>query len=81
MADPVFTLTDHAQRRLRERDIPFAAVGQVLNSYHTSRPAPRREGPLPTVIYVGDYEGRNLKVYVVRDSNPPQVTTVVWEGE
>ncbi len=57
------------------------AIVQVLDHYHTSRPAPRREGARPAIIYVGEYEGRNLKVYVVRDSDPPQVSTVVWEGD
>jgi hypothetical protein len=76
-----FTLTDHTRRRMRERGISEEAVGFVLTNYHTSRPAPRRQGALPSVIYVGDYQGRNLKVYVIRDSSPPVVTTVVFEGD
>jgi hypothetical protein len=66
---------------MRQREIPEAAVEHVLQNYHNSRPAPRREGARPTVIYVGDYKGRNLKVYVRRGSNPMIVTTVVWEGD
>ncbi len=74
-------ITQYAQWRMGQRKIPVDAVEAVLENYHTSRPAPRREGAIPTVIYVGMYMGRNLKVYVIRDSNPPKVTTAVWEGD
>lgn len=66
---------------MRRRNIPQEAVEDVLENYHTARPAPHRPGALPTVIYVGEVSGRNLKVYVARDSNPPEVTTTVWEGD
>ncbi len=66
---------------MERRHIPLEAIVQVLENYHISRPAPHREGALPAVIYIGEYEGRNLKVYVVRESNPPSVSTVVWEGD
>jgi len=73
--------TWHAERQLQRRKVPREAVADVLENYHTSRPTPRRDGALLTVIYVGDIEGRNLKVYVIRDSSPTKVVTVVWEGD
>jgi len=66
---------------MRTRRISEEAVEWVLEHHHTSRPAPKREGALPAVIYVGEYRERNLKVYVVRDTNPMLVTTAVWEGD
>jgi len=63
------------------RKIPEEAVEWVLEHYHNSRPAPKRENALPTVIYVGEYSGRILKVYVERDTNPMLVTTAVWQGD
>ena len=75
------TITGHTRERMRQRNIPQAAVEDVLLHYHTSRPAPFRPGAKPAIIYVGEYEGKDLKVYVVRDSDPPIVTTVVWEGD
>ena len=73
--------TDHARKQMRRRKVPDEAVDWVLEHYHTRRPAPRREGALPTEIYVGAYSERNLKVYVERDTNPMLVTTVVWAGD
>ena len=73
--------TEYARWRMLRRKIPEEAVEWVLERYHNRRPAPRREGALPAVIYVGEYGGRNLKVYVERDSNPMLVTTAVWEGD
>ena len=73
--------TDHARRQMRRRQIPPEAVEMVLQAYHTSRPAPYREGAKPAVIYTGEFAGRHLKVYVERDSNPFLVTTAVWEGD
>lgn len=75
------TLTKHAKWQMERRKIPREAIVHVLNNYQTSRPAPRREGAKPAIIYVGAYGGRDLKVYVVRESSPPEVTTVVWEGD
>ena len=66
---------------MRKRNISEEAVEWVLENYHTLRPAPYRYGALPTVIYVGNYNDRDLKVYVERDTNPPLVTTVVYQGE
>lgn len=65
---------------MQRRNVSIDAIESVLKNYHTSRPAPRREGALSAVIYIGEYEGRSLKVYVERDSDPPKVTTVAWEG-
>lgn len=72
---------DHAEDMLRERGIPREAVEWVLVHYHTRRPAPSRPPAGPTDILVGAFEGRELKVYVVRDSNPPIVKTSVWAGD
>jgi len=72
--------TRHARWRMRERKVPEEAVEHVLEHYHSRRPAPRREDALPSVIFVGEYRGRDLKVYVARDSNPPLVRSAVWEG-
>jgi hypothetical protein len=66
---------------MRQRDISDDAVARVLSDYHTSRPAPFRPGARPAIIYIGEHEGRDLKVYVVRDDDPPLVTTVAWEGD
>ena len=73
--------TEHAKRRMQTRKISEEAVEWVLEHYHNSRPALKREGALPAVIYVGEYRNRNLKVYVVRDTDPMVVTTAVWEGD
>jgi hypothetical protein len=73
--------TPYAKWRMRTRKIPDEAVELILENYHNRRPAPKREGALPTVIYVGDYSGRTLKVYVERDTNPMLVTTAVWQGD
>lgn len=72
-------LTSHARQRMGQRGIPEAAVDAVLQHYHTSRPAGPRQGAKPAVIYIGEWEDRDLRVYVERDSNPPKVTTVAWE--
>ena len=79
MAVMLGQITGHAQERMLERGVPDEAVDEVLANYHTSRPAGPREGARPAVIYVGTWNNRNLRVYVVRDSNPPLVTSVAWE--
>ncbi|MXX18179.1 MAG: DUF4258 domain-containing protein [Dehalococcoidia bacterium] len=71
--------TRHARQRMRERRVSEEAVDAVLASYHTSRPASRRPGARPAVIYVGIWQNRTLRVYVRRDASPPVVTTVAWE--
>jgi hypothetical protein len=75
---PVFH--PHVYDRMYEKGIPEEAIYHVLGNYHTKRPAPRGRAR-PADIYVGDYMGRNLKVYVARDTNPPLVTTVAWQGD
>ncbi len=65
---------------MQERGVPEDAVDWVLEHYHTSRPAGARQGSKPAVIYIGTWNGRDLRVYVERDSNPPKIKTVVWEG-
>lgn len=64
---------------MQERDIPEEAVDHVLSAYHTSRPAGPRSGSKEAVVYVGDWQGRTLRVYVERDSDPMLVKTVAWE--
>ena len=53
----------------------------LLMNYDTSRPAPYRPGATRTIIYIGEWQGRRLKVYVEEGSNPLKVKTVAWEGE
>lgn len=65
---------------MEARGIPEEAVDWVLLNYTVSRPAGPRRGARPAIIYIGEYEGRALRVYVERDSNPPIVKTVAWEG-
>lgn len=74
-------LNPHVRTRMAQRGIPEEAIWQVLDNYHTQHPARSQPGVAPTVVFVGEYQGRNLKVYVRRDSNPPYVKTVVWEGD
>ena len=35
---------------------------------------------LLTRRHIGDWDGRDLRVYVERDSDPPLVTTAAWEN-
>lgn len=62
----------------RQRDVPDEAVAHVLEHYHTRRPAPSRPPAGPTDILIGAYDGRTLKVYIVRGLQPPLVKTVAW---
>lgn len=77
-----FIIGDQATRQMHHRGITREQVEAVLLSYHTSYPAE----PLPrqreqSTFYVGTLAGRDLKVYVRDNSNPPYVRTVVWKGE
>ncbi len=64
-----------------EQNINEDAVRHVLVHYHTRYPAPPRRGvDPPTDILIGDYSGRDLKVYIERGSNPWHVKTVRWRG-
>lgn len=73
--------TSHALEQMHERRIPRRAVEAVLQDYDVARPAPFRPGAKPAMIYVGEYQGRRLKVYAAQGSDPPLVTTAVWEGD
>ena len=71
--------TDHAKRQMQRRGVSKVAVESVLVRYHTSYLATRRSPDEPqTVIFVGEYQGRNLRVYVEGDTDPIKVKTAVW---
>lgn len=72
--------TGHAVRQMRRRAIPNEAISSVLLGYHTRRPAPPNQAAKPADILIGVYDGRNLKVYVERGSDPPKIKTAVWDG-
>jgi hypothetical protein len=80
-AAPAFVESSHARLRQAERGVPREAKAHVLANYDTARPAPYRQGATRTIIYIGDWQGRRLKVYVEEDSSPLKVKTVAWEGE
>jgi hypothetical protein len=79
---PAIIYDPHARRQMRDRRITERQVEAVLKSYHTSYPA----DPLPhtlerSTIFIGEVDGRDLKVYVLQGSQPPYVKTVVWKGD
>jgi hypothetical protein len=80
-AAPAFVESRHARVRQAERSVPREAKAHVLANYDTSHPAPYRQGATRTIIYIGDWQGRRLKVYVEEDSSPTKIKTVAWEGE
>ena len=80
-AAPAFVESRHTRLRQVERGVPKEAKAHVLANYDTSRPAPYRPGATRTIIYIGDWHGRRLKVYVQEGSSPPKIKTVAWEGE
>jgi hypothetical protein len=80
-AAPAFVESSHARLRQVERSVPREAKARVLANYDTSRPAPYRPGATRTIIYIGDWQGRRLKVYVEEDSSPLRIKTVAWEGD
>ena len=57
-----------------------ADIERVLENYDIRRPAPSRSAK-PAEIFIGYSGDRRLKVYVERDSDPPKVKTVAWEGD
>ena len=74
--------TGHAQDQMRARGITEQQVIRALRTFHTSHPAERRPGvPGRARIYVATIDGRNLRVYVQSDSQPPLVRTVAWMDE
>ncbi len=74
------TITRHAREKMAERGVPEAAVDWVLEHYDLRRPAPVRYPGSPADILIGDWNGRRLKVYVLRGIEPPIITTTTWEG-
>ena len=72
-------LIPYVRARMEQRGVPVEAVDFVLQNYHTARPAGPRRGSRPAIVYIGTWNGRNLRVYVERDSDPPFVKTVAWE--
>ena len=74
-------IVPHARMRMAQRGIPEQAIDWVLERYHTSRPAGPRLGAKPCQIYVGEWDGRNLRVYVEQGSAPPRIMTAAWEGQ
>jgi hypothetical protein len=66
---------------MAQRGVSNAAVSWVLDNYHTRRPAPHRPQAEPAEIFVGTYNGEEIKVYVGRDSDPMLVKTVYKESE
>ena len=73
-------ITPYGQAKMNRRDISVAAVESVVADGYM-RPASLINGSDPVMIYEGDYEGRTLKVYVERGSDPPVVKTATWERE
>ena len=77
-----FDIAPHAARQMQHRGITEEQIETALRTYHTDYPAE----PLPrqreqSTVYVGDLAGRELKVYVRDNSDPPYVRTAVWRGE
>ncbi len=66
---------------MKSRGVTEEGVEHVLVHYHKSSPAQPRVQAKPAHIYVGDYEGRPLKVYVEEGTDPPLVKTVAWADE
>ena len=80
LSPPVYD--PHAELRMRQRRITGEQVERVLRDHHTSHPAePLRNSRFRSRIYVGTVDGRDLKVYIRDDSDPPYVTTVAWKDE
>ena len=69
----------HVRERMELRGITEEAIDSVLVNYHTSHPAAPQQGVKPAVIFTGTYQGRELQVYVERDSNPAYVKTAAWK--
>lgn len=73
--------TGHAREQMAARNVPEAGVLHVLVHYHTHRPAQPRVNNRPSDIYIGDFEGKRLKIYVERDSDPLLIKTVAWADD
>jgi len=64
---------------MRRRKVTDEAIDWVLQHHHTQRDARPLAKRKPAEIYIGEYQGRRLKVYVEKDTQPPKVKTAVWE--
>lgn len=80
MPDARCVYTRHAQDQMARRGISKEAVEHILVSYHLRRPARVLNPESPAEIYIGAFNGRDLKVYVLRESNPFVVKSAVWDG-
>jgi hypothetical protein len=69
----------YARARMAERNVSQEAVEWVLEHYSIRRPASKKGSPAE--ILEGDYQGRVLKLWVKRDSDPPFIKTVAWKDE
>lgn len=78
MAAPPCTYTGHARQQMARRRVPEAAVEHVLLNFETRRPAQPRLDAKPAEIFIGQFRGRRLKVYVEIGTAPPKVKTVAW---
>ncbi len=78
---PALFLNPHVRQRMAQRGITEAAINWVLGHYHTRFPAAPQQGVRPAVILQGTFEGRELRVYVQRGTDPPYVKTVAWKDE
>lgn len=71
--------TSHAREQMEDRLVDEGQVERALSDYHTSYPAePLPNDPIGATVFVGDIDGRSLKVYVENNSDPPLVRTVAW---
>ena len=68
----------HAREQMGRRGVAEEAVEHVLDRYHTRIPAEPRVPARPAEIFIGTYDGRELKVYVEIGTKPPYVKTVAW---
>jgi hypothetical protein len=70
----------HARRRMAQRGIGRAHIRRAIENCHT-----RYETPNNSICYIGPgEEGRDLKVWVLPDSDPATsvtVKSVAWRGE
>lgn len=73
--------TTHARSRMGRRQVPEEAVEWVMEHHHSRFPARPLANARPSEILVGDFQGRQLRVYVEIDSDPPLVKTVAWTSE
>ena len=80
VAAPSFATNSHARRRMTKRKVPQEAIEWVLNNHDTRRDARPLPKTKPAEIYIGEYQGRRLRVYVEKGTKPLKVKTAAWEG-